>query len=342
MTFRHRDDEHGQTIVLIVVFMFVLLGMCALAIDVGVWYQAKRSVQANADAAALAGASVLPASWANAQTTADSQFTKNKKAGDSVTIANTSNLTSNDSVSVTVTRTAPSFFAKVLGKNNATIRATAVATVKTVTTLASNFDVMPWAVMKNDYLLGGSYPIYTDNSHNANNGAVSLPYVNGTNCPTPNGANPYRDEIAGTLNPCSITVGQAIDLKTGNNTGPTAQGLNTRITHWQTFNQIVQPIGNNTYTILDPTSRQLVLIPVVTNMTGGLTWPNGASQVKVTGFAWFVIESCGPVSSPSYCQNNDGYQVNGRFVNIQDTDPLNESGAYTPGNGTDYMVELTA
>jgi Flp pilus assembly protein TadG len=336
-----RDSERGQTIVLIVVFMFVLLGMSALAIDVGLWYQDKRSVQASADAAALAGASVLPVGFSTAQTSATSEFNQNKQPGDSATIVNSSNLTSNDSVTVTVTRTAPSFFAKLLGKNSVTIKATAIATVKSVTTLASNFDVMPWAVMKTTYTLGAQYPIYTDNS-SSNNGAVSLPYQNGTNCPTPNGANPYRDEISGALNACSIDVGQALDLKSGQNAGPTAQGLNTRITAWKTFNQIVQLVGNNTYTILDSTSKQLVLIPVVTNMAGGTTWPNGSAQVKVVGFAWFVIESCGTVTSPSYCANNDGKEVNGRFVNIQDTDPNNGLGGYNPGSNTDYQIELTA
>ena len=98
---------------------------------------------------------------------------------------------------MTVTRTAPSFFAKLLGKNNATIRATARATVKTVTTLASNYDVMPWARDEERLPAGRRVPDLHRQRHNANNGAVSLPYVNGTNCPTPNGANPYRDEIAG-------------------------------------------------------------------------------------------------------------------------------------------------
>ena len=335
-----RRDERGQTVVLIVVFMFVLLGMCAMAIDVGLWYQDKRAVQATADAAALAGASVLPVNYATAQTTADAQFAKNKKAGDTVAISNTSDLTAGDSVTVTVTRTAPSFFAKLLGKNSATITATAQATVKSITTMASNFDVMPWAVMKNSYQLGNQYPIYTDNT-SSNNGAISLPYQNGTNCPTPNGANPYRDEISGALNACSIDVGQAIDLKSGQNAGPTAQGLNTRIPTWKTFNQIVSLVGNNTYTILDNTSKQLVLIPVVTNMSGGTTWPNGSAQVKVIGFAWFVIESCGSTSSPSYCATNDGREVNGRFVNIQDTDPMNNLGGYDPNTGSDYQIELT-
>ena len=336
-----RRSEQGQALVLIVVFMFVLLGMCGLAIDVGLWYQDKRAVQASADAAALAGASVLPVSWATAQTTANNEYTTNKKAGDTVTISNATTLTSNDSVKVTVQRTSPSFFAKLLGKNSVTVRASATATVKSITTLASNFDVMPWAVMKTTFQLGQAYPIYTDNS-SSNNGAVSLPYQNGINCPTPNGANPYRDEISGALNACSIQVGQALDLKPGQNAGPTAQGLNTRITSWKPFNQVVQLIGNNTYTILEPSSKQLVLIPVVTNMQGGTIWPNGASQVKVVGFAWFVIESCGDPAHPSYCANNDGKEVNGRFVNIQDTDPSNDLGAYDPNQNTDYQVELTA
>ena len=338
-----RRSEQGQALVLIVVFMFVLLGMCGLAIDVGMWYQDKRSVQASADAAALAGASVLPVSWGTAQTTANNEFNTNKKAGDSVSISNTTTLTNNDSVKVTVTRTSPSFFAKLLGKNSVTVKASAIATVKSITGLAPSNRVMPWAVMRNDYTLGGAYPIYTDNSHNANNGAVSLPYENGPNCPTPNGASPYEEEISGDLIPCGITLGQSIDVKSGNNTGPTAQGLNARITQWKSFNQIVQLVGNNTYTIIDQNSPQLVLIPVVTNLSGGTTWPNGTSaQIKVVGFAWFVIESCGPVTNPSYCKNSDGGEVNGRFVNIQDSDPANNLGSYDPNENTDYQVELTA
>jgi hypothetical protein len=54
-----------------------------------------------------------------------------------------------------------------------------------------------------------------------------------------------------------------------------------------------------------------------------------------------VIESCGSTSSPSYCSTNDGREVNGRFVNIQDTDPMNNLGGYDPNTGSDYQVELT-
>jgi hypothetical protein len=52
--------EHGQALVLVLVSLTVLLGAAAFVIDVGYAYYAHRSLQADADAAALAGAQALP------------------------------------------------------------------------------------------------------------------------------------------------------------------------------------------------------------------------------------------------------------------------------------------
>jgi hypothetical protein len=52
--------EEGQAILIAVFFMIVLLGFCALTIDVGHAYLTQRHLQASTDAAALAGAQVLP------------------------------------------------------------------------------------------------------------------------------------------------------------------------------------------------------------------------------------------------------------------------------------------
>jgi hypothetical protein len=57
---RLRSDEGGQAIVLVALFMAVLLGMGALAVDVGSWFQAQRQLQGSVDAGALAGAQDLP------------------------------------------------------------------------------------------------------------------------------------------------------------------------------------------------------------------------------------------------------------------------------------------
>jgi hypothetical protein len=56
---RHRE-ERGQALVIVVLFLFVLLGMAAMVIDVGYAYYAHRTLQAQVDAAALAGAQELP------------------------------------------------------------------------------------------------------------------------------------------------------------------------------------------------------------------------------------------------------------------------------------------
>jgi hypothetical protein len=55
-----RSRESGQALVIVVLFLFVLLGMAAMVIDVGYAYYAHRNLQADVDAAALAGAQELP------------------------------------------------------------------------------------------------------------------------------------------------------------------------------------------------------------------------------------------------------------------------------------------
>jgi hypothetical protein len=52
--------EGGQALVMVVLFLFVLLGMAAMVIDVGYAFYAQRALQAQVDAAALAGAQELP------------------------------------------------------------------------------------------------------------------------------------------------------------------------------------------------------------------------------------------------------------------------------------------
>ena len=74
--------------------------------------------------------------------------------------------------------------------------------------------------------------------------------------------------------------------------------------------------ANGQYTVLLPNSPQLVVVPIVTNLAAGTTWPNGSSQVRVVGFAYFVITGCGSPSIQGICKNSDGKYVNGTFVGV--------------------------
>ena len=102
-----------------------------------------------------------------------------------------------------------------------------------------------------------------------------------------------------------------IDVKPGQNAGPTRQGIDTRITNWKPINQIVDYSDPAHARVLDSSSKQLVLIPIVEDPNGGTNWLNGSGQVRVIGFAWFVIT--GP---PGYTAN--GKTVTGTFVGLED------------------------
>jgi hypothetical protein len=195
--------------------------------------------------------------------------------------------------------------------------------------------------MKGNYTPGVSYTIYGDGS-SSNNGALSLDLKSGSTCVTANGANDYRNTIDGSSTACPVSVGQQVDTKTGNNTGPTAQGVNDRISTWKAFSSIVQLQANGQYTLLDPSSPQLVLIPIVTNLAGGTTWPNGSSKVKIVGFAWFVITGCGSPSKQGTCSNPDGKYVNGTFVGLSMTNTANATTAWDPADGTASTFGLTS
>ncbi len=73
---RRSRNQDGQALPLFALFVFVLLGFCALSIDVGRFVWARTSMQAGVDAAALAAAGEMP-NWAQAQTTAATYWADN-------------------------------------------------------------------------------------------------------------------------------------------------------------------------------------------------------------------------------------------------------------------------
>jgi Flp pilus assembly protein TadG len=120
-------SERGQVVVLTVVAMVVILGMAAMAIDVGSWYQAKRHDQAVVDAAALAGAQALPDDPSQAVTLAVNYASKNGVTLAPNEIIISSAVGTNDTIRVAAARPAPTFFAKVFGLNSVQVGASAAA-----------------------------------------------------------------------------------------------------------------------------------------------------------------------------------------------------------------------
>ena len=149
---RRLGDERGQTILLTAVFMTALLGMAALAVDLGHWYKEQRALQARVDAAALAGAQDLPYDVAAANTDASTYASKNggAVAGETITISQTSK--PNDTITVDANRNTQTFFAKTFGISSVSVKAHAVATANL---LGEAQYVAPIVVNKNHPKLAG-------------------------------------------------------------------------------------------------------------------------------------------------------------------------------------------
>jgi Flp pilus assembly protein TadG len=325
---RSERCQRGQSIALVAILMFAMIAMCAVAIDVGSWYQQKRRAQSVADASALAGAASLPAGWTYAKAAAEGESVKNKLAADSVTVTNTTNLTANDSVSVQVEADTGSFFARLFGVDVVHIDVTARATVLSYTGTTASTNVMPWGIMQGAYTPGSSYSLQIDNSGSPASGALDIPYMSG--CNASSGSSDYRHLINGTTQSCPLDVGDILGLQGGAINGPTSQGINDRIgPNPLPADQIVSFGANGTATILKSDSPQLVLIPIVLNTNGTTTWPGSSPyQVKIVGFAWFVVTGYHSKGLKQY--------VDGVFVAISGTQTGWTTGAWNhlPGGAT--------
>jgi Flp pilus assembly protein TadG len=123
------QNERGQAIVLTVISLAVLLGMTALVLDVGSWFRAKRQLQATADAAALAGAQMLPDTPGSASSTALSYANKNGGGVLAGNITVTATYGADDTINVKAQKNEPGLFSKVLGVSVVDVGADASALV---------------------------------------------------------------------------------------------------------------------------------------------------------------------------------------------------------------------
>jgi Flp pilus assembly protein TadG len=124
-----RKSERGQAIVLMALSLVVILGMAALVVDVGNWYHTKRRLQGTADAAALAGAQLLPKDPSGAQSMALDYAGKNGGDVAGADISVTSTVGANDTISVKAQKTDAGIFGGILGIGSADISARAKARV---------------------------------------------------------------------------------------------------------------------------------------------------------------------------------------------------------------------
>lgn len=114
-----RRRQRGQVFPLVAIMMTGLVGMTAFVVDVGSWDRDSRSLQAAADAAALAGAEDIPYDQNGASTLAATYATKNSGLTPVVTFP-----TSN-TIDVKLTHQAPGYFAPAVNSQDSQVTVSA-------------------------------------------------------------------------------------------------------------------------------------------------------------------------------------------------------------------------
>lgn len=119
-----RNAQRGQVLVLTAFALVGLLGFLGLVVDVGYMYLERAKLQKATDAAALAGAALLPDS---AQATAEAlqYVTTNGESAQNATVTVGPDGSGRTTITVRIAKTVPTFFAKVLGISSFPVSASA-------------------------------------------------------------------------------------------------------------------------------------------------------------------------------------------------------------------------
>jgi Flp pilus assembly protein TadG len=238
---RRLRAHDGQVIVFVVAILAVLIGIGALVIDGGRWFQTQRHLQTAADAAALAGVQNLPLDPTTAQSVANSYAQDNYNGAAAAITFPTSPSPPcgvNSCIRVIASKTAPGTLAKIFGAAFSTVNVSAKA-MAAVTVPAEMKNVAPIAIKKTvacqvASCYGESKTVSFDESSVASStiGLIDLTChsTSSTACPSNNnvGAQELKDWIVSGY-PDALPSGQWYGVKTGQNIGPIKQGLDARL-----------------------------------------------------------------------------------------------------------------
>ncbi len=129
---RRPRGEAGQAAVITVLTLVVLIGMAAAVLDVGSWFRADRKLQADTDAAALAGAQALPEDTGFATSLALEYGAKNGDDIEAADITFTTTVDPYDTIVVASDKTTPGFFSGVFAIESVEVHANAAARTGTL------------------------------------------------------------------------------------------------------------------------------------------------------------------------------------------------------------------
>jgi hypothetical protein len=347
--------------VLFALSIIPIMGAVGLAIDGGNVELQKRSAQNAADAAALAGgvdlAEAIGGATVNVGTDVTNYVAQNAgtSSGDVVVtptwnfidnadnnLGTTLNLATNTGVRVTVDKTFPSFFARIIGKETFSVRATASAKLQSLAGGGGPFLVCSQGLTQNEQ----SVQIFnlTPNPPVPNQLIVWKTPGPGPGTPTPptlivhysqlhQGGNcGYGSQFKGPTDPASPSCPSLPCWALGNN-GNTSNVIPVTIQGLPSCKSAAELDAGNCAAVLP------ILAPddsTADTCTGTPPSAPGARPVCVRAFAVFWM--LGPSNPPSNCNSNchKARMLAGAIVTG------GTGGVYTPGQGGPLIVHLSS
>lgn len=343
-----RRPESGQVLIAFALLLPMLLGMAALAVDLGNYASERRSLQNSADSIALAASRDLPDA-AQAVASGQAWAAKNGVAAGAVTITVTQASTGNPNPKVTVdVRKKHGFvFGRVIGISSRNVGAHAVAIKTSPGGLAG---VSPWSVLQSAEQAAqpGSLVTLKYDANNPTTGNFGIIQIDGS------GSSVYLHSVenrsgslvcaqgaTGCTDTSPVCTFDVCPSETGNKVGPTRNGvdylMSTADPHCDTFAEVFSGPVNGQYTLntqcnpwLDGSypSPRVIIIPVINSLC------NGSCSVTVVSFALFWLEGY----QAGACTGNS-CEIQGRFVNA-DINVNALAGVYDP-NSSIHFVRLT-
>jgi Putative Flp pilus-assembly TadE/G-like len=342
--------ERGQTLLLFVLAVGVLMGFVAMAIDVGLFYEDRRHLQNTADAAALAGVAELPKDPALAEQKAAEWAVNNGISSSeikSIEIRTTD--FPNDTVFVEVEGEFDWIFGRVLGQTTSAVSAKAAAQVGS---LVGGNDLMPWAMVMGDsdcldasgvQIPGADCSVKVGSATGSLTGwygALDLDANGG-------GSSEYESNIVdGTAETTYCSRGQTepgcdtieVNALTGNKVGGTGQGIETRLQAEATpgcdangndIDDFDEVFAANTsgsgasFSVACADSPRLIIIPIVTL--------NGVPvhSVTIEGWALAYLQGYSCVGD-STCNGKGHWEVQVTMVDAVYSQAAGFIGAFNP------------
>ena len=306
-----------------VVLLPILLGVAALAVDLGGYAGHRRSLQNAADSIALAASRDLPDATA-AQTTAQVYTTKAGLSWSDVTFTVIPQSASNPNpkVSVDIARPHGFTFMRALGVGSATVRAHAAA-IKT--SPGGGPRLTPWAVTQTtvqNTTPGSTVTLKYDatNPTTGNFGAIQIdgPGASVYGATVDNGSS--TTACAQNVTTCTSTSpvcsSGSCPSQTGNMVGPTRAAVDYLIANTDsrcdTFDEVFSGPVNGKYTLNNQCnpwlassyrSLRVIILPIITSLC------NGNCSLTVVGFALFWLDGY-----PNGQCTGNSCLIQGRFV----------------------------